>query len=149
MKWLFKENPNKEEIELVIAKESHDQEVAALVDYLQGFKAMKADVLAVKIEDSIQLLKLTEIIAVEVDGDYLDIMTNQGQYHTRERLYKLKEKLPSSNFIQVSKQSLININHLIRLEASFSGNMLAILSQKNKVIISRRYVKELEKSLGL
>ncbi|KHD44999.1 LytTR family DNA-binding domain-containing protein [Streptococcus hongkongensis] len=149
MKWLFKEDHEKEEIEIVITKESYDQEVATLVNYLQVFKAMKTDVLAVKTEDSIQLLKLADIIAVEVDGDYLDIMTSQGQYRTRERLYKLKDKLPVSHFIQVSKQSVINIKHLIRLEASFSGNMLAVLSQKHKVIISRRYVKELEKSLGL
>ncbi|MGI1779715.1 LytTR family transcriptional regulator DNA-binding domain-containing protein [Streptococcus uberis] len=50
---------------------------------------------------------------------------------------------------QLEWQSIININHLEMMEASFSGNMLAILTNKIKVIISRRYVKNLEKALGL
>lgn len=61
----------------------------------------------------------------------------------------MKDRLPSDYFVQVSKQSLINLDHLQMMEASFSGNMLAILTNKTKVIISRRYLKNLEEKLGL
>ena len=66
-----------------------------------------------------------------------------------KRLYKFQERLNNPDFVQVSKHGLINIQHLEALEASFSGNMLAILTGKRKVDVSRRYLKNLEKRLGL
>ncbi|MTB35242.1 LytTR family DNA-binding domain-containing protein [Streptococcus uberis] len=149
MKWLFKENKEQNDLVLTIEKAQYDKQVSDLVDYLEAFQAMKTDVIAVKSDDHIYLLKTDDIIAIEVDGDYLDIMTCKSRFKTRQRLYKIKEKLATEQFIQVSKQSIININHLEMMEASFSGNMLAILTNKIKVIISRRYVKNLEKALGL
>ncbi|MGT2808249.1 LytTR family transcriptional regulator [Streptococcus iniae] len=149
MKWFFKENASHTEMQIVISKNNYDKEVINLITYLEGFQEMKTDLLAIKQDDNIHLLKYTDIIAVEVDNDYLCIMTTQGKFHNRERLYKIKEKLPTKTFVQVSKQSIINSDHLLRMEASFSGNMLAILTNKTKIIISRRYLKNLERQLGL
>lgn len=149
MKWLFKENKEQNDLVLTIEKAQYDKQVSDLVHYLEAFQAMKTDVIAVKSDDHIYLLKTDDIIAIEVDGDYLVIMTKEKMFRMRERLYKMKDRLPSDYFVQVSKQSLINLDHLQMMEASFSGNMLAILTNKIKVIISRRYVKNLEKALGL
>lgn len=149
MKWLFKENKEQNDLVLTIEKAQYDKQVSDLVDYLEAFQAMKTDVIAVKSDDHIYLLKTDDIIAIEVDGDYLVIMTKEKMFCMRERLYKMKDRLPSDYFVQVSKQSLINLDHLQMMEASFSGNMLAILTNKTKVIISRRYLKNLEEKLGL
>lgn len=51
--------------------------------------------------------------------------------------------------IQVSKQSIINIQHDELQRHLFSGNMLALMTKKLKVSVSRRYLKDLEKRLGL
>lgn len=149
MKWQFKENKNQNDLMLTIEKAHYDKQVSELVDYLEAFQSMKTDVVAVKSDDHIYLLKMDEIIALEVDGDYLLVMTKEKTFRMRERLYKMKDRLPSDHFVQVSKQSLINLDHLQMMEASFSGNMLAILTNKTKIIISRRYLKNLEEKLGL
>ncbi|GAA0054571.1 hypothetical protein ScFU97_18940 [Streptococcus canis] len=72
------------------------------------------------------------------------LMTRDNSYRMRERLYKMKDRLPTDQFIQVSKQALIHLDYLQMMEASFSGNMLAILTNRTKMVISRRYVKNLE-----
>lgn len=149
MKWHFRKDPVVKELEIILVKESYDQEVADLVAYLEAFGQARADVLPIKLADRISLIKLDQLISVEVVAGNLELVTVAATYQTREKLYKIKERLPKSNFVQVSKQSLININHLQYLEASFSGNMLAVLSQGQKVIVSRRYLKGLEKALGL
>ncbi|MCV6815787.1 LytTR family DNA-binding domain-containing protein [Streptococcus uberis] len=149
MKWQFKEKQGLDEIEVTIEKKVYDSEVVSLITYLESYQLTKSDMLAVKEADQIHFVKFDDIIAIEVDGDYLDIMTCKSRFKTRQRLYKIKERLATEQFVQVSKQSIININHLEMMEASFSGNMLAILTNKIKVIISRRYVKNLEKALGL
>ncbi|WP_260436867.1 LytTR family DNA-binding domain-containing protein [Streptococcus canis] len=71
-------------------------------------------------------------------------MTKDNSYRMRERLYKMKDRLPTDQFVQVSKQALIHLDHLQMMEASFSGNMLGILTNRPKMVISRRYVKNLE-----
>lgn len=149
MKWQFKEKQGLDEIEVTIEKKVYDSEVISLITYLESYQLTKSDMLAVKEADQIHFVKFDDIIAIEVDGDYLVIMTKEKMFRMRERLYKMKDRLPSDYFVQVSKQSLINLDHLQMMEASFSGNMLAILTNKTKVIISRRYLKNLEEKLGL
>ncbi|ARJ51447.1 LytTR family DNA-binding domain-containing protein [Staphylococcus lutrae] len=149
MKWRFKENKAQHDLVLTIEKAQYDKEVSDLVAYLEAFQVMKSDVIAVKSDDHIYLLKIDEIITIEVDGDALVVMTKNQCYRMRERLYKMKDRLPTDHFVQVSKQALINLNHLQMMEASFSGNMLAVLTNKTKIIISRRYLKNLEEKLGL
>lgn len=53
------------------------------------------------------------------------------------------------DFVQVSKHGIINLNYLESLEAGFTGNMIAKLAFKQKTDVSRRYLPELEKKLGL
>lgn len=53
------------------------------------------------------------------------------------------------DFVQVLKHGIINLNYLESLEAGFTGNMIAKLACKQKTDVSRRYLPELEKKLGL
>lgn len=76
------------------------------------------------------MLKIDDLIYVDVDDTSLILETLKGRRIISGRLYKFKERLNNPDFVQVSKQSLLNINHLEALEASFSGNMLALLTGK-------------------
>ncbi|MCU9533122.1 LytTR family DNA-binding domain-containing protein [Streptococcus sp. CSL10205-OR2] len=145
----FEEDRSKEQLEIIIKKASYDKEVADLLHYLELFSEITPNVIPVKTEDRIVLLKVEDLILVDVDGTQLILETMTGTLRTNDRLYKFKERLKNPNFVQVSKQSLININHLNYLEASFSGNMTARLDKNIRTIVSRRYLKELEARLGL
>lgn len=149
MKWVFREVPKQVETRLVIEKESFDDEIHHLVTYLEDYEQSQKDSLTVKVEGGLVLIKISDLLALDVQGDYVSLLTKDQTYPVRTRLYQLKEKLPQQSFVQVSRQTIINIDHLRRMEASFSGNMLAILSNGSKVSVSRRYVKALEKQLGL
>ncbi|MFU2206690.1 LytTR family DNA-binding domain-containing protein [Streptococcus pluranimalium] len=148
MKWKFQQQVV-DELSVIIQKGSYDQEVADFVSYIEAYQANRKDLITIKTSDDILILKIADISAVEVAGDYLVIYEKTRQIRTRQRLYQFKERLGDRDMIQVSKQSLININHLERMEASFSGNMTAFLRGGLKVTVSRRYLKALEKRLGL
>ena len=49
----------------------------------------------------------------------------------------------------MSKHSIINLDYLQSIESGFAGNMVAILKNGVKADVSRRYLPELEKELGL
>lgn len=148
MRWIFREKET-EELEIILQKSQYDDEVLAMVQYLEKFGVGMADVVPIKVVDRIQMMKIGDIISVEVEGGQLVIETTEGRLLTTDRLYRFKERVANENLFQVSKQSLINIQHLRSLEASFSGNMLAWLTNGIKTSVSRRYLKDLEKRLGL
>ncbi|TWT11050.1 LytTR family DNA-binding domain-containing protein [Streptococcus sp. sy004] len=149
MKWQFKEDVTQNELSVTISKQAYDQEVAALVSYLDDFSHGTATMIPIKTADRIVMLAVADVVLVEVSGDDLLIKTEHQTLVFRERLYRFKEKLPTTDFVQVSRQTIININHLKSLEASFSGNLLAHLTGGLKTSVSRRYVKDLERILGI
>ncbi|TQR39496.1 LytTR family transcriptional regulator [Lysinibacillus sphaericus] len=74
------------------------------------------------------------------------IYTNDTIFETKSPLYKLEHDLPN-NFIRISKTIIINIHFLNKFSVKPNGNLEAILSNEEKVIVSRKYVSSLKKTL--
>lgn len=119
-----------------------------LLSYIKNFDKKVDSLLPVKTEDRILTIKIEEIIKVEVEKTELSFYTTNSVIKTNGRLYQILEKL-NNDFVQVSKHGIINLNYLESLEAGFTGNMIAKLDFKQKTDVSRRYLPELEKKLGL
>ncbi|WP_288622957.1 LytTR family DNA-binding domain-containing protein [uncultured Streptococcus sp.] len=151
MHYQFEEDSSlpKETIEVLVRSGKYDQAVQDVLDYLAKFEQGRVEILPVKTAVRTELLRVSDLILVDVDGTSLILETTQGRLLTNDRLYKFRQRLANPDFVQVSKHALININHLKALENSFSGNMLAILTGKIKTDVSRRYLSELERRLGL
>ncbi len=138
-----------DEVQVLVQSPEKNKEVQELLDYLSVFGQEKVTVLPIKTNDRIEMLRVEDLVYADVEGTSLILETMKGRILTNERLYKFAQRLNNPDFIQVSKHALLNINHLEALEASFSGNMLAILTGKRKLDVSRRYLVNLEKRLGL
>ena len=138
-----------DEVQVLVQSPEKNKEVQELLDYLSVFGQEKVTVLPIKTNDRIEMLRVEDLVYADVEGTSLILETMKGRILTNERLYKFAQRLNNPDFIQVSKDALLNINHLEALEASFSGNMLAILTGKRKLDVSRRYLVNLEKRLGL
>ncbi|EHI75446.1 LytTr family transcriptional regulator [Streptococcus criceti] len=138
-----------DEVQVLVQSQEKTREVQDLLDYLSSYDREDVTVLPIKTNDRIEMLKVEDLIYVDVEGSYLILEACKGRFLTNDRLYKFAERLNNPDFVQVSKHALLNINHLEALEASFSGNMLAILTGQRKLDVSRRYLKYLEQRLGL
>lgn len=146
----FHSNPNLEEdqIEVKVISARQTTNVNNLLSYIKNFDKKVDSLLPVKTEDRILTIKIEEIIKVEVEKTELSFHTTNAVIKTNGRLYQILEKL-NNDFVQVSKHGIINLNYLESLEAGFTGNMIAKLAFKQKTDVSRRYLPELEKKLGL
>ena len=142
----FHSNPNLEEdqIEVKVISARQTTNVNNLLSYIKNFDKKVDSLLPVKTEDRILTIKIEEIIKVEVEKTELSFYTTNAVIKTNGRLEKL-----NNDFVQVSKHGIINLNYLESLEAGFTGNMIAKLAFKQKTDVSRRYLPELEKKLGL
>lgn len=95
------------------------------------------------------LKRFDDIIAISVTGETLTYYTDNETLVARGALKVVLQKLDVSLFVQVSKQNVINLDWLMSLEAGFSGSMVAVMRQGIKLDVSRRYLPELKRKLGL
>lgn len=86
-------------------------------------------------------LAVDEIEYFEVFGDYLDIHSiGKDPLTIRKPLKELLDKLPRT-FVQVSRNTVINLDYLRQVEPSMSGNKTALLADQTRISISRKYWK--------
>lgn len=100
-------------------------------------------------EDKYYKVNVDEIFYIEAIDRKLFIYTKTETYEISEKLYALEEQLSNVNFIRISKSMLLNINKIHSFYAKLSGNLEALLTNKEKVTISRRYVANLKNKLGM
>lgn len=137
-----------DEIQVEIRSGQKTPTVSRLISYLNKFGKKDRNLLPLKTSDRIVTIKREDLIKVEVSSTRLTYYTTQETIETTGRLYQVLESL-NDDFIQVSKHSIINLDYLQSIESGFAGNMVAILKNDVKADVSRRYLPELEKELGL
>ena len=74
------------------------------------------------------------------------IYTKENIFEIKSPLYKLQYTLPD-NFIRISKTTIVNIHFLNKFSAKVSGNVEALLSNGENLIVSRKYVSSLKNKL--
>ena len=129
----------------VIYTDKVTDEIQRVIDVLG---TSETPVTALQNEEDIVVLKPSDIYMVRVeDGDTV-IYGARNSYRSRKRLYELSEQL-GKQFMQISKTTLINLSYMDCIEPGFSGTMLLKLKNGNKDYVSRKYLPEFKKYLGL
>ena len=93
-------------------------------------------------------LHIDEIFCFTIEKGKLYAITPKGNYHIKERLYKIEE-LVTSNFIKINQSTLANIKHIKKFEASVGGTLMVVFKNGHKDYISRRQLKIVKERLGL
>jgi len=134
---------------VVVQAASETGAVPDLLAYLDRYAATQPGMIAVKTPDRLVMVKVATIISAEIQAATLLLYTTSGVVTTKEPLRHLLQRLANPNFVQVSRHSVLNLDHLQSLEDSFSGSMTATLTAKVKTDVSRKYVKGLMQRLGI
>lgn len=134
-----------DETEVIIRGDVASQEVASLLQMLG--KRNTGKILLYKQEEQC-ILNADEIVFLEVQDSRVYAYTKLDTYETKQKLYELKEQLPSRNFVQINKSVIVNINCVKSIQAEFSGNYrLKLKNRKEVLTISRKYFKEFKDSI--
>lgn len=120
-----------------------------VMEYLEQFSTTNQVVIPIRTDDHLVMVKIEDLILADIDKNLLTIYTVDGIYKTKETLINFQNRINRRNFIQISRHSIINIDHLESLSDSFSGNMMAKMTRGIKSSVSRKYVKSLMNYLGL
>ncbi len=114
------------------------------VDILSNNSTM----LPVQTENGTMLVKTGNIYYIESVDKRTYVYTKEKCYETKYRLYELEDIL-GSGFLRCSKAMIVNIRKIRSVKAEMNARLAAELLNGERLIISRGYVKELKRKLGV
>jgi len=130
---------------VIIAKEMGDE----VNELLKSLTRQSSSVVVGFRDDSATVLENEEIIRIYTAVQKVFVVTDDGEYVSRMRLYELEERLPSNMFVRTSNSEIVNLHKVRDFDLSFSGRIGVRFLDGSVTYVSRRYVAKIKKILGL
>lgn len=94
-------------------------------------------------------LKMTDIYYFEIVDQKAFIYCEKDIYESKMKLYEFERETDGTSFFRASKSLIINADKIDSIKPSLSGRFEVILLNKEKLIVSRQYVRVLKHMIGL
>ena len=144
MRVRFEQVDSREKEQALIRAVEKTADIANAIDLLENGSGG----VAVTKDRNTFFCRLTQIYYIESVDKRTYVYTKGDCYESRDRLYELEEKL-GTWFVRISKAMIVNLRKIRNVSAEPGGRMTAVLLNGERVIISRSYVKELKRRLGI
>ena len=100
-------------------------------------------------EDELHRLKLSEVFYFEVVDERAFVYTRSEVFEAKEKLYEFERLCAGSTLFRCSKSMILNAEKIDYVRPSLSGRFEAVLSNGEKAVVSRKYVADLKRMLGV
>ena len=107
-----------------------------------------SEMLAVKKGSDIALLEFSDVYMFRVEDKQVKVYTENSEYQVKKPLYQVEENL-TSDFVRISKTTIINLKKVERVAPSLKGMMFIQLKNGLKDNISRKYLPDFKQALDL
>ena len=135
---------SKEEEQAVIKAVEVTDEISGAIELLEG----DSKSFTVSKDGKVYIIKASAVYYIESVDKKTFVYTKQGCYDCKYRLYELEVML-GGYFMRCSKSMIINLKKVRNVKSQISGRIDATLLNDEVVVISRGYVKEVKRSLGI
>ena len=102
-----------------------------------------------EIDGEMFFVPLNSIFYFESVDKTIYIYTDKQVYKSSAKLYILEEQLADTYFARVSKTTILNLKKLNSIKAAKNAKLEGLLVNDEKILISRQYVVEIKKRLGV
>ena len=79
----------------------------------------KNNQLFIKSNGMLHNINFDDILYINAAIDYIEVQTKNKKYLVHSSMNKTKEKLPSNNFYRIHRSTIINVNHIKRIDRDF------------------------------
>ena len=110
-------------------------------------KKLAAAVMVVN-KGSITKVPLENILYFETGEKKVFAALKSGKYEIKQRLFELEEMLSEKDFFRISRSTLINMKRTVGYKNGFNRTLLAVLSTKEELHVSRMYGESFKKRLA-
>jgi len=115
----------------------------------RGRPAAAVERLALPTRQGIVLLDPREVTHAELDGELVTVHTPAAAFLSTLSLQELESRLTAERLTRVHRRSLVNLEHVLRLEPTEVGGYIAHVTGGRSVEVSRQAARELRKRLNL
>ena len=100
-------------------------------------------------DERAEILSPDDIYRIYSENQKVLAVTDKGVYRLRMRLYQLEERLTGRKFVRISNSEIINLDKTANFDLSFAGTIQVKMKNGETTFVSRRYVSEIKKRLGI
>lgn len=143
MKITIDQSPQVGETEVIIKCKEMDEEVLRL---LARIRIQDKKITGSK-RGTLHILDLKSILYFESVDNQTFIYTSEDTYESNLKLYEVESTLEKDDFIRVSKSSIVNFRHIIEISPLFNGRLEILLSNKERIDVSKNYAPSIKDKL--
>jgi len=141
-------DPNVSEPTAVIHAAALTPELVSAIEILEKL-GTQPFFLTAKKDDKSFVLEPTQVDIIRTEGGIIKCYNQQGQdFIVTRPLNELLEQL-GSNFMRISKSTIVNIYRIDHLSNSFNRTMYIIMKNGVSDYITKNYLKDIRNRLGL
>ena len=145
MKVTIVEDPNVSETEISVVCAQMTEEVKEIVARLTSVGLTFAG----QKENEIFFVPIKDIFYFESVEGSIFFYTERDTYEATEKLYSIEENLRRQQFARISKTVIANLDKMLSIKRVEGSRLVATLVNKEKLVVSRKYVPEIKKKLGV
>lgn len=135
------------------------ERLANAIDRLEYLKESNSEVLKrlsyddslfIKLDSHLRFLKISSILSISSAGDYTEVLTSDLKKSlVMKSMVEWENRLPENQFCRIHRSTIINLEHVDRLEEWFNYSYQVYLKEvKKPYLLSRRYVAKLKNKMG-
>ena len=138
-----------------ISDENEEEVIVRCYDtqekWVEAIRAVVAGEVSVSAfsEEKVYRLKISDVYYFEIMEGRSFLYCEKSVFECRQKLYEFEELCRGSMLFRCSKSMILNADKIQYVRPSVSGRFEATLMNNEKVIISRQYVGELKRMLGV
>ena len=132
----------------IAEKGAEDEKVQQLISTVKEQSGTISRIF-VKTGNRIDVIPVSEIIRIDAQDDYAEIITKNKSYLKKETMNYLEKNLPKINFIRVHRSSIINTDFMDKIEKYGKESYLVVLKDGSRINVSKSRIKELKTTLGI
>lgn len=139
------QNENIKETEIIIKTREMTDELSEIIACL----SLIGNTVAGTKDSAVTFVPLREILYFESVDNKTFFYTKDEVYEVKSKLYELSEKLANTSFVRISKSTIANLKKLRSIKRAKGSRLEGELINGEKLLVSRQYVNEIKKKLGV
>lgn len=141
---------NKQRFDKALQKAMQQNAVAEKESFLQSMTLpVQTNRIVVKDGGKIRIIPLAQVFFIEAADDYVKIVTKENAFLKKQTMAYFEENLPPGQFARVHRSFLVNTQMVTRIDPYEKDGHLVLLTNGNKIPVSKNGYKKLKEMLGL
>lgn len=136
-----------EEDEIIVKVKDLSEETLGLIKRIK--EGGNKDAIAGYTGDSIVMIPVNDIFYFDAVDNKVFSYTRDKCTEVKKKLFEIEEEFENTSFLRISKNAIVNIRKIEKLVPEFNGRYEARLKNGESIIISRNYVPNLKRKLGI